>query len=278
VAESEVRATLLVTCVVDVVAPEVGEAAVRLLRAAGCEVSCDLAQTCCGRPAWDAGFPAEAAAVARPTLEALEAELEAGAEVVVVPAGSCAAMVRQSWPAMFEAAGERLAAERARLVGGHTRELSELLAERNGSLPSLQLVRSTRVALHQSCHLRGEHRVDRQPSDLLDRIGGCQTVEWPSAIACCGFADGLGAEGPERVERAARAARADGTDRAEPVIGTEIDLLADLDAIEPDLVVGCDTACLVHLRGRAEAAGRPIEVRHLAEVAAEALPAGAGWR
>src|SRR5690606_31342136 len=83
-----VHVTLLITCVVDVVAPEVAESAVRVLRAAGCEVTCDLTQTCCGQPAWNAGFAEEAAAVARPTLAALEAELERGAEAAVVPAGS----------------------------------------------------------------------------------------------------------------------------------------------------------------------------------------------
>jgi L-lactate dehydrogenase complex protein LldE len=254
------HATLLITCVVDVVAPEVGEAAVRLLRATGCEVTCDLAQTCCGQPAWNAGFAAEAAAVARPTLEALEAELERGAEVVVVPAGSCATMVRLFWPELFTIAGDPLAAERARLVGGRTRELSELLAERGDALPELRLTRSTRVALHQSCHLHRELRVTRQPGQLLDRVAGCEPVDWESADRCCGFGGTFSVKLPE-----ASVAMAD-------------DKLDELKTIEPDLVVGCDTSCLLHLRTRAEALGTPVEVRHLAEVLASALPAAAGWQ
>ncbi|MGH9232631.1 MAG: heterodisulfide reductase-related iron-sulfur binding cluster, partial [Acidimicrobiales bacterium] len=96
------RVSLLITCVVDVVAPDVADAAVRLLRAAGCEVTCNLDQTCCGQPAWNAGFAEDAARVARTTLDALEADLDAGADAVVVPAGSCATMVRVFWPELFE--------------------------------------------------------------------------------------------------------------------------------------------------------------------------------
>src|SRR6185436_12520639 len=77
-----VRVTLLVTCVVDVFEPDVGSATVRVLRAAGCDVSCDLDQTCCGQPAWNAGFAPQAARVAATTLDALERELDSGAEAV----------------------------------------------------------------------------------------------------------------------------------------------------------------------------------------------------
>ena len=66
---------LLPTCVVDTVAPEVGEAVVRVLRRFGCEVTVPDGATCCGQPAWNAGFAAEAAQVAATTLGALEAAL-----------------------------------------------------------------------------------------------------------------------------------------------------------------------------------------------------------
>lgn len=255
-----IRTTLLITCVVDVVAPEVGEATVRLLRAAGCAVSCDLGQTCCGQPAWNAGFATEAAAVARPTLDALEAELERGADVVVVPAGSCATMVRLFWPELFTVTGDPVAAERARWVGGRTRELSELLSERSNALPELRLTRTTRVALHQSCHMHRELHLTRQPGELLGRVSGCEPVDWSSADRCCGFGGTFSVKLPET-----SVAMAD-------------EKLAELQAVQPDVVVGCDTSCLLHLRTRSEALGTPVEVRHLAEVLASALPAGAGWQ
>ena len=253
--------SLLITCVVDVVAPEVGEAAVRLLRASGCTVTCDLSQTCCGQPAWNAGFADEAATVARTTLAALETELDRGADLVVVPAGSCATMVRLYWPELFEIVGDLEAAERARRVGERTRELTELLAERAAALPELRLWNPKRVTLHQSCHLLRELHVADQPAELLARVEGCELVEWSGSDRCCGFGGTFSVKLPE-----ASVAMAD-------------EKLDDLASLSPDMVVGCDASCLLHLRTRAEARETPvqIEVRHLAEVLADALPAATGW-
>jgi L-lactate dehydrogenase complex protein LldE len=249
-----VHVSLMITCVVDVIAPEVGEATVRVLRATGCEVSCDLAQTCCGQPAWNAGFADEAAAVARPTLDALAGELDRGAEAVVVPAGSCATMVRRFWPELFDVVGDGDAAARARRVGERTRELSELLAERVDALPALRLGRPVRVARHHSCHMLRELRIVDQPTALLAAVDGCEEVAWDGADRCCGFGGTFSVKLPE-----ASVAMADEKLRA-------------LSVVEPDLVVGCDTSCLMHLQARAGALGAPIHVRHLAEVLTAALP------
>jgi L-lactate dehydrogenase complex protein LldE len=255
-----VRVSLLVTCVVDVVAPDVGEAAVRLLRAAGCDVTVNLAQTCCGQPGWNAGFAADAARVARTTLGALEDDLDAGAEAVVVPAGSCATMVRVFWPELFEVVGDHDAAARARRVGDRTRELSDLLAERADRLPALRLHRPITVALHESCHMLRELRIAEAPGVLVDAVDGCEAVPWAGSDRCCGFGGTFSVKLPET-----SVAMADEKLRA-------------LGAGAPgaDLLVGCDTSCLMHLQARADATERPVHVRHLAEVLAAALPEGDG--
>ena len=107
------RVSLFITCMVDLFQPQTGVAAVRVLRAGGCEVSCPMGQTCCGQPAWNSGFAEEAAKVARTSLEALE---EGGAEAVVVPAGSCATMIKVFWPEMFELVGDHDRSQRAECV------------------------------------------------------------------------------------------------------------------------------------------------------------------
>jgi L-lactate dehydrogenase complex protein LldE len=254
-----VRVSLLITCVVDVVAPDVGEATVRLLRAAGCDVTVNLDQTCCGQPGWNAGFAEEAAAVAKATLAALEDDLDAGAEAVVVPAGSCATMVRIFWPELFEVVGDHAAVARARRVGERIRELSEFLAEHASDLPALRLARPVRVALHQSCHMLRELRIEEAPGALVAAVEGCEAVAWEGSDRCCGFGGTFSVKLPE-----ASVAMADEKLRA-------------LDAGAPgaELLVGCDSSCLMHLQSRAEAAGHPVHVRHLAEVLAAALP-GAG--
>lgn len=252
------RVSLLITCVVDVVAPDVADASVRVLRAAGCDVTCNLDQTCCGQPAWNAGFAEDAARVARTTLAALEADLDAGADVVAVPAGSCATMVRLFWPELFEIVGDHDAAARARRVGERTRELSELLAERADRLPALRLGRPMRVALHESCHMLRELRIVEQPAALTAAVDGCDVVAWAGSDRCCGFGGTFSVKLPE-----ASVAMAD-------------EKLRDLAEGAPDaeVLVGCDTSCLMHLEARAEATGRPVHVRHLAEVLAAGLPEG----
>ena len=99
---------LMPTCLVDLVRPEAGVAAVRVLRRAGYRVTFPEGQTCCGQPAWNSGFPEEARRVAATTLEAL-----AGSEgPIVVLSGSCAATMLHAWPELFE--GDARAARRAR--------------------------------------------------------------------------------------------------------------------------------------------------------------------
>lgn len=124
-ADSAPTIALFVTCVVDVARPQVAEAAVHLLRGLGGVVTCPEGQTCCGQPAWNAGFTAEAAAVAGASLDALERD---HATHVVVPAGSCATMIRRYWPQLFALAGRPEDAERAEGLGRRVLELSELLA------------------------------------------------------------------------------------------------------------------------------------------------------
>lgn len=242
------RVTLFVTCVVDLFEPDVGVATVRVLRAAGGIVSCPSGQTCCGQPAWNSGFHEEAARVARTTLDALEAD---GGDVVVVPAGSCAAMVKVFWPELFELVGDHDAARRARALGERTMELSAFLAAHPIPLRGL----GRRIAYHHSCHMLRELHEHDQPEQLLE-AAGCERVEWPADTRCCGFGGLFSFKLPEVSE-----AMAD-------------DKLSSLAAVEPqpEMVVGADGSCLLHLRARAEHEGRPIVTRHIAQVIAEALP------
>ena len=87
------RVSLFVTCLVDVVEPEVGVDAVRVLRAAGCEVAVPDGQTCCGQVQYNTGYRHET----EPLVHRM-AEVFAGYDHVVAPSGSCAAMVRDNYP------------------------------------------------------------------------------------------------------------------------------------------------------------------------------------
>lgn len=245
------RVSLLITCVVDLFEPQVGEATVRVLEASGCDVSCDLDQTCCGQPAWNAGFAEDAARVARTTLRALEGELADGADWVVAPAGSCVTMIRVFWPELFETVGDHGAAARARALGARTRELTEFLGEHGFDPPVAD--HPAPIAYHHSCHMLRELGVAETPVRLLTSAGSAP-VPWSAAERCCGFGGLFSFKLPE-----VSVAMAD----------DKLSSLADTDA---GLVVGADSSCLLHLRGRAEAEGCPLRFRHVAEVLAERLP------
>lgn len=242
------RVGLFVTCVADLFAPSMAEAAVRVLRAAGHEVVVPAGQTCCGQPAWNSGFAPEAARVARTTLDALAA---ADVDAVVAPAGSCTTMVRVFWPELFEVAGDHVGAERARSLAPRLFELSEFL-DRHG-LPALTApAEAERVAYHHSCHMLRELRLEHEPERAVD-AAGCERVGWSADQRCCGFGGLFSFKLPETSESMAD------------------DKLATLTEAGCREVVGSDPSCLLHLRARARHEGVDVRVRHVAEVLADRL-------
>src|SRR5688500_2423673 len=100
------RVGFFVTCLVDLMRPRIGFAALKLLEAAGCDVVVPRSQTCCGQPGYNSGDRESALALARKVL----AEFEA-CDYVVAPSGSCAGMIRTHYPELFShepAAEERV--------------------------------------------------------------------------------------------------------------------------------------------------------------------------
>lgn len=230
------RIAFFPTCVVDTVAPQAGVAAVRVLRRAGHEVTVPRDSTCCGQPAWNAGFAAEAAKVAKTTLDALDGE-----DQVCVPAGSCATMMRVFWPELFHIVGDEDAAARARALGPRVREFSELVGKPGGTYRA-------KIAYHHSCHMLRELGLRSQPLEALGSLEGCEVVAWTGAERCCGFGGLFSIKQPET-----SVAMAD-------------DKLDSLKESGAELLAGCDASCLMHLEGRMRRRGEMMPVKHLAEV------------
>jgi L-lactate dehydrogenase complex protein LldE len=235
--------TFFGTCIVDSVAGAVGRAAVRVLERQGHEVTVAREATCCGQPAWNSGFAAEAARVARTTLDALEG----GAGPVCLPSGSCATMIKIYWPQMFRLAGDEAAAVRAERLAGRVVEFSELAARG----PAISGRLEARVAYHRSCHMTRELGIVDEPTRLLDALEGCRRVSWADD-RCCGFGGTFSVKQPEMSVAMADA---------------KIDSLL---AAGAEMVVGCDQSCLMHLEGRMRRRGIRLPVRHLALVLDEA--------
>ena len=235
------RALLMRTCLADVVAPSVARAARLVLERAGVEVVVPRGQTCCGQPGWSAGHPDQARPVARRALRAFR-----GDDPVVVPSGSCAAMVRHGYPELF--AGEPEEAE-ARRMAARTVELSQFIArERLRAAPAAEAGGS--VTYHDSCHMLrvlGERESGRA---ALTQVRGIELRELEGSEVCCGFGGTFSVNFPEVSGRL-------GEEKARSAAATGADEL-----------VACDLSCLLHIAGRARRTGIPLRVRHLAEVLA----------
>lgn len=237
------RVALYVTCLVDLMRPAVGFAALRLLEAADCEVVVPAGQTCCGQPAWSAGERAAAAALAKKAV----AELE-GFEVVVVPSGSCAEHMRRVWPELL--ADDPPWAERARRVADSCHELSGFLVDvLKFAAPPAEFAGS--VTYHDSCKgLRGLG-IKRQPRELLARVPGLRLDEMAECEECCGFGGAFAVEFG---------------DISTQIVDRKCESIA---AVGADAVVGGDLGCLLNIEGRLRRRGDArTRVLHLAEVLA----------
>ncbi|MCW5700941.1 MAG: (Fe-S)-binding protein, partial [Rhodospirillales bacterium] len=155
---------LFVTCLVDVMRPAVGFAAVKLLQDAGCDVVVPQAQTCCGQPAYNSGDSGDAAAIARQVIEAF-----AGFDYVVAPSGSCVGTIKEHYPELF--ADDPIMAERARELAARTYELTSFLNDVLNVGPIAGSFEKT-ATYHDSCSGLRELGVKSQPRTLLSGIDG----------------------------------------------------------------------------------------------------------
>lgn len=170
---------LFVTCLVDLMRPQIGFAAIRLLEGAGCEVVVPQTQTCCGQPGYNAGARDAAKALARKVLDEFEAF-----EYVVAPSGSCAGMIRTHYPELLRDAPDEL--ERVRNLCERTYELTDFLANvvRRETVPGSF---AGTITYHDSCSELRELNVKAQPRALLAKVSGLALKEMDEAETCCGF-------------------------------------------------------------------------------------------
>src|SRR5258706_5351545 len=163
------RVGLFVTCLVDLMRPSIGMAALKLLEDSGCEVTVPAMQTCCGQPGWNSGDRKSARSLA----EKLIAEFE-DCRYVVVPSGSCTGMIRTHFPEVFE--NEPALLSKARGLAERTYELTEFLTEVAKRAPGAASFNGT-VTYHDSCSGLRESGVKAQPRQLLAKVAGLRLVE-----------------------------------------------------------------------------------------------------
>jgi L-lactate dehydrogenase complex protein LldE len=237
------RVGLFVTCLVDLMRPGIGFAAIRLLEAAGCEVHVPATQTCCGQPGYNAGDRTSARALAVKVLDEFE-----GCDYLVAPSGSCAGMIRAHYPDLFR--DEAYLAERAARLCARTYELTDFLVTVAG-LESVPGGFAGAITYHDSCSGLRELGVKAQPRRLLARVSGVELREMPDCEQCCGFGGTFALKFGD--VSAAIAERK----------------CASIEATGARAVVLGDLGCMLNIEGRLRRRGNDrIEVLHVAEVLA----------
>ena len=173
------RVGLFVTCLVDLMRPRIGFAALKLLEAAGCEVVIPSSQTCCGQPGYNSGDRSPAKAMALKVLREF-----AGCDYVVAPSGSCAGMIREHYPRLFQDEPQQLG--KISELAQRTYELTDFLV----NVAKLQNVPGSfhgSITYHDSCSGLRELVVKNQPRQLLAKTPGLQLIEMRDCETCCGF-------------------------------------------------------------------------------------------
>ena len=235
------KVALMITCLSDIFRPEVGLATGRLLRRLGVSVEFPGAQTCCGQPFFNSGYPRHAQDLARHTIEVFR---QAPVDAVVIPSGSCAAMVKVEYPELFH--DDTVWHERAIALAGRTHELTDFLVNVLGREDVGASFRG-KVTYHYACHLRALGLRD-EAVRLIRAIDGAEYVPLDGIEDCCGFGGSFAVRFPE-------ISGAIVTDKAQAIIRTGA-----------DVVVATDSGCLMNIAGRLHRIGASIRTMHLVEL------------
>ena len=241
-ASARPRVGLFVTCLVDLMRPSVGFAAVQLIEDAGCDVEVPTSQTCCGQPAFNSGDQPDARVLARRTIEAFETY-----DYVVAPSGSCAGMLKMHYPELL--ADDPAWGRRAKAFAVRVHELVSFLVDVR-KVERITARFDGTVTYHDSCSGLRELGIKAQPRALLATVEGLALKELDEAHVCCGFGGTFATKYPEisnaMVER-----------KAQKIAETGAQCL-----------LAGDLGGLLNMRGKLSRLGTPVSARHVAEVLA----------
>jgi L-lactate dehydrogenase complex protein LldE len=240
------RAGLFVTCLIDLIRPSVGFAAARLIEASGCRVVVPRQQTCCGQPAYNSGDRASAVELALQTIRSFS-----DCDYVVVPSGSCAAMMKIHYPQLFSDADSHVRQEAADFAA-KVHELCAFLADIR-KLDDLPGRYDGAVTYHDACSGLRELGVKAAPRRLLECVPGLELVEMQEPETCCGFG-GLFAEKYAGISNA--------------IVARKIE---DAEHTRAPLLLAGDLGCLMNMSGKAAREGKRLSFRHIAEILAGEL-------
>jgi len=233
------KVSLFVTCLCEMFYADVAKDVVEVLERLGCEVDFPTGQVCCGQPAYNSGYRKEAIKAAKQMIKAFE-----GADYVVSPSGSCAAMFKE-YPAIF--ASDPVMKEKARQLAAKTYEFTQFIVDVlkvedvGASFP-------VKATYHTSCHMTRLLGVTEAPFKLLKHVRGLELVPLSNSYDCCGFGGTFSVKMVPISEQMAD------------------EKIRHIEETEAEVLIGADNGCLMHIGGRLNRLGKPIRVMHIAQV------------
>lgn len=231
--------SLFIPCYVDRFFPQVGVSMVQIFERLGHSVHYPEGQTCCGQPPFNSGFQDQARETALHMLDCFR-----DTETVVVPSGSCGAMVRVFYPELFAGHPRE---EEAKSLAARTFEFSEFLVDVlkvedvGASFPA-------KVTFHDGCHGLRELKIKKAPRTLLGHVKGLELIEMQEAESCCGFGGTFSVKMPH-ISTAMTEVKAH-----------------SLNETKAEYLVSNDPSCLLQIQGYLQRQKNPVPCLHLAEV------------
>jgi L-lactate dehydrogenase complex protein LldE len=226
------------TCLMDTIYPQAGLAGLKLIQREGVQVIFPRQQSCCGQPAYNSGFPKEAKKVARKQIEVFKANYP-----IVVPSGSCAAMMKHHYPLLF-ADDKQLAS--IQQFSNRIVELSEFLV-RTLNIQLTDCGQPIKVTWHSSCHALREMHIIEYSKSLIHQLKNVEFVELQNEHECCGFGGTFAVKQPN-------------------ISGAMVnDKVADIRQTGAARLLVGDCGCLMNISGAIDYQKVPVRSQHLAE-------------
>ena len=232
---------LFIPCFIDQLYPQVAFNTIKILEKAGCTVKYNTQQTCCGQPAFNAGFWGESKDVCTKFVQDFD-----GADYIVSPSASCAGFIRNNYGKLFE---NNAFQSPAKKVSSQIFELSEFLVKIL-NVTDLGASFIGKATFHDSCAGLRECNIKSEPRALLSQVEGLEMVEMNDNETCCGFGGSFAVK-YDTISVA----------MADQKIDNAI-------ATEAEYIISTDMSCLMHLDGRINHNGQQIKVIHLADILA----------
>jgi L-lactate dehydrogenase complex protein LldE len=232
---------LFIPCFVDQLYPDTAFNMIKVLEKAGCTVSYNANQTCCGQPAFNAGFWDEAKAVCTKFIKDFS-----GSDYVVTPSASCAGFVRNYYSKLFDNSSMH---NEVKDLSKRVLEFSEFMVNILG-VDNVGAVLNGKATYHDSCAGLRECKIKEEPRKLLANVKGLELTEMNDVETCCGFG-GTFAVKFEAISVGM------GEQKVDNALVTQADYL-----------ISTDLSCLMHLQGYINTKGYKLKTMHIADVLA----------